>query len=170
MVAAVRAQPRSPADPFPLASHDHASCVRDALDQAEALCERRGLRLTELRRRVLEIVWDSHAPVGAYEIMQRLADERGRVGPPTVYRTLEFLGREGLVHRIDSLNAFVGCKAPDAAHRALFLICGRCRNAAEIHDGGLDASLERVAGEAGFAAERATVELTGVCANCRGRA
>ena len=157
-------------DPFPLASHDHAGCVRDALSQAAALCERRGVRLTELRRRVLEIVWESHSPVGAYEIMERLPGERGRAAPPTVYRTLDFLCREGLVHRIDSLNAFVGCTAPEALHRALFLICRGCRNAAEIHDGTLEGSLERVAAAAGFGLERATVELTGLCAHCRGRA
>ena len=158
------------ADPFPVASHDHASCMRDALVQAEAVCAQRGLRLTELRRRVLETVWESHAPVGAYEIMERLADERGRVAPPTVYRTLEFLSREGLVHRIDSLNAFVGCRAPGAMHQAFFLICRSCRNAVEIHDPAVETALGRVATGSGFALERATVELAGICARCRDRA
>jgi Fur family transcriptional regulator, zinc uptake regulator len=171
MLAAMISTPHAAraADPFPIASHDHTSCVRDALVQAEAVCSQRGLRLTELRRRVLETVWESHAPVGAYEIMERLADERGRVAPPTVYRTLEFLSREGLVHRIDSLNAFVGCRAPEALHRAFFLICRSCRNAVEIHDRTVETALDRVAADAGFALERATVELAGVCAHCRDR-
>lgn len=168
MSAATEPLPRS-ADPFPKASHDHASCVRDALVQAEAICARRGLRLTELRRRVLETVWESHAPVGAYEILERLAHGR-RMAPPTVYRTLEFLSREGLIHRIDSLNAFVGCRSPEAMHRAFFLICRSCRNAVEIHDHSVEAAVERVAEAAGFALERATVELAGLCARCRAQA
>lgn len=165
MLAAV-----SPDDPFPRAAHDHARCRDDALAQAAELCGRRGLRLTELRRRVLELVWDSHAPVGAYEILERLGDggeERRRAAPPTVYRALDFLSREGLVHRLDSLNAFVGCSAPEAAHRACFLICRGCRNAAELREPGLEGSLDRVAAAAGFAVERATVELAGLCSRCR---
>jgi Fur family zinc uptake transcriptional regulator len=155
------------ADPFPGTAHDHARCVSDALAQAVSLCERRGARLTELRRRVLELVWESHAPVGAYEILERLGLERRRAAPPTVYRALDFLSREGLIHRIDSLNAFVGCVEPGSAHRAFFLICRRCRDAVELRDQALEGSLERVATSAGFAVERATVELAGACARCR---
>jgi Fur family zinc uptake transcriptional regulator len=154
-------------DPFLPVTHDHATCVQDALRLAGTVCAQRGQRLTELRQQVLEIIWDSHAPAGAYEIMQRLSARRGRVAPATVYRTLDFLCREGLVHRLDSLNAFTGCSDPLAAHRAFFLICRECRNVVEIHDNNLDAALEQVADQAGFAVERAAVELSGCCARCR---
>lgn len=154
-------------DPFPADAHDHTRCVDSAVARASDLCAVRGARLTELRRRVLELVWASHAPVGAYDILERLAAERGRVAPPTVYRALEFLAREGLVHRLDSLNAFVGCAMPGAAHRAMFLICRRCRNAAEIQDPDAVAGLERAAGRAGFRADSVTVELAGTCSGCR---
>jgi Fur family zinc uptake transcriptional regulator len=89
------------------------------------------------------------------------------VAPATVYRALDFLCREGLVHRLDSLNAFAGCSDPLAAHCAFFLICRQCRNAVEIHDDKLDASLERVAHQAAFAVEHAAVELSGRCSRCR---
>jgi Fur family zinc uptake transcriptional regulator len=156
-------------DPFVPEPHDHRRCIRAAVAQAANLCAARGVRLTELRRRVLELVWQSHAPVGAYQILEQLARERGRTAaPPTVYRALEFLTREGLVHRIDSRSAYVGCPAPSAPHRACFLICRRCGEAAELHDPELAAALARCAGRASFQVEAATVELAGVCARCRG--
>ena len=96
----------------PLAArpHDHSRCVSHALAEAEAICARQGLRLTALRKRVLELVWASHKPLGAYDILGVLSDEDGRrAAPPTVYRALDFLLENGLVHRIASLNAFVGC-------------------------------------------------------------
>src|SRR5262249_40395465 len=95
--------------PQTLQPHDHRHCIDDALSRAETVCAERGARMTPLRRRVLELVWDSHAPIGAYAIMDllRAADDRA-AAPPTVYRALEFLLDQGLVHKIESLNAFVG--------------------------------------------------------------
>lgn len=157
-------------DPFAAKPHDHGHCVRTAVEQAVQLCGRRGVRLTELRRHVLELVWHNHAPVGAYQILERLAATRGRVGPPTVYRALEFLAREGLVHRIDSLNAYVGCSSPTLPHDAYFLICEECGDAAEFHDGDLAAIVARCAARSGFGLRSTSVELTGRCARCTGAA
>jgi Fur family zinc uptake transcriptional regulator len=154
------------ADPFAPKPHDHARCVRTAVDQALALCAARGVRLTDVRRQVLELVWRSHAPIGAYQILDQLAGSRGRVAPPTVYRALEFLAREGLVHRIDSLNAYVGCPSPTLPHEAYFFICRACGDAAEFHDGELAASLARCVQRARFNVEAATVELSGLCGRC----
>ncbi len=160
----------SDADPFKPATHDHRRCVRDAVEQAIAVCAARGTRLTELRRQVLELVWRSHAPIGAYQILEQLANDRSGAAPPTVYRALDFLSREGLVHRIESLNAYVGCPSPTLPHQAYFLICRGCGDAAEFHDGELAASLARCVGSASFHAESAKVELSGLCARCTGRA
>src|SRR5918995_5952602 len=106
--------------------HDHARCIDAALDRAAALCARRGARLTELRRRVLELVWQGHAAVKAYDVLDRLGRKAGSAKPPTVYRALDFLIAHGLVHRLESLNAYVGCPMPDASHEGQFLICGAC--------------------------------------------
>ena len=97
------------ANPFTAPEHDHANCIIAALDAAEAICAQRGERLTPLRRQVLELIWRGHSPVGAYDLLAMLQDERGRVAPPTIYRTLDFLCRQGFVHRLDSLQAFIGC-------------------------------------------------------------
>ena len=94
--------------------HDHRRCVADALDKAEALCSDRGARLTKLRCRVLELVWNSHAPIGAYDVLRRLSQEHQSAAPPTVYRALDFLLEQGLIHRIESLNAYIGCPVPES--------------------------------------------------------
>ena len=148
-------------------SHDHAACVDDALVRAEALCEARGLRLTELRRTVLTLVWDSHRPIGAYDIIEALSKTRGRVAPPTVYRTLDFLLANGLVHRIESLNAFVGCAAdPDQPHNSSFVICTDCGRAAELDDPRIVSALKATLKNSGFRMAHQTIEVSGCCADC----
>ncbi len=158
---------------FAGAGHDHSTCVEGALATAARLCAERGARLTPLRRRVLELVWRSHTPVGAYDLLARLSDERGTAkargpaAPPTIYRALAFLLAQGLVHRIKSLNAYVGCVHPDGAHGGQFLICGDCGAAAEVHDPRVDAAVARRAEELGFAVRRKTIEVEGLCPPCQ---
>ena len=141
--------------------------MAEALEAAERLCARRGARLTEIRRRVLELVWRSHQPVGAYAILERLGRERGRVAPPTVYRALDFLIAHGLVHRIASLNAYIGCAHPGRDHIGQFLVCSACGSAAELDDRRIDRAIRSGAEAAGFAVERPVIELAGRCPNCR---
>lgn len=152
---------------FPPAQHDHDTCVETALERAESLCRARGLRLTGLRRRVLELVWNSHKPAGAYEILNSLNREGRRAAPPTVYRTLEFLIEADLVHRLDSLNAFVGCRDPGRSHTGQFLICRQCRSVAELDDPDIDSLVGRKAADLGFTAVRQMVEIQGLCQDCR---
>jgi Fur family zinc uptake transcriptional regulator len=159
--------------PFPnlaYRKHDHARCIDDALTIARALCAERSLRLTPLRERVLQLVWQSHKPLGAYAILDLLSSANGithqRQAPPTVYRALEFLLEHGLVHRINSLNAFVGCSQPHAHHNSLFLICRRCETAVEIADATVSAALHTAAQRARFSEESACVEIAGLCPNC----
>jgi Fur family zinc uptake transcriptional regulator len=146
--------------------HDHGACMADTLAAAEALARSRGEKLTKLRRRVLEIVLESHRPAGAYDILGALTRDGGRPAPPTVYRALDFLRAQGFVHRIDSLNAFAACFAPAKAHRSHFLLCRACGSAREIENPALDAALASAASAAGFATENETVEITGLCADC----
>ena len=124
--------PALPADHDLAPDHDHERCIDDALGKAAALCARRGARLTELRRRVLELVWQGHAAVKAYDVLDRLGRAPGSAKPPTVYRALDFLIAHGLVHRLESLNAYVGCPEPDASHKGRFLICDACGDVAEF--------------------------------------
>lgn len=146
--------------------HDHGDCIARAIDAAEVRCAQRGVRLTDVRRRVLELVWQSHRPVGAYDVLASLAAERHRAAPPTVYRALDFLMEHGLVHRIHSLNAFIGCSSAGERHAAQFLICTDCGDAVEFDDGGLGDALGRVGAAQHFSIRTRVVELLGRCARC----
>ncbi|MFM2043389.1 MAG: hypothetical protein RLY86_1965 [Pseudomonadota bacterium] len=157
--------PSHPADAH--SAHDHHACVGAALARARALCESRGARLTPLRERVLELVWSGHRPRGAYAILDDLAGDDGkRPAPLTVYRALDFLVEQGLVHRIESLNAYVGCPDPGSAHSGQFLVCSRCGNAAELDDPAIATAIAQAAATRGFQAQRQTVEVAGLCPAC----
>jgi Fur family transcriptional regulator, zinc uptake regulator len=156
--------------PFKGAEHAHAQCLQDAVHAAEKACLQRGLRLTPLRRQVLELVWRSHEPVKAYDVLERLQRTHRGAAPPTVYRALEFLQAEGFVHRIESLNAYIGCGAPQNAHSGQFLICRDCGEVAEIDDPEVRTLLATKARSLGFHIESETIEVTGACVNCRDKA
>ena len=151
---------------FPPVRHNHDDCVSTAVSTAEELCRDRGLRFTRLRRRVLELVWDSHRPVGAYEILAAWNDEGKRAAPPTVYRALDFLIEAQLVHRLDSLNAYIGCADPSNAHDGQFLICSNCRSVAELDDLDLQETVVVRAAKLGFRATHQVLEIQGICAAC----
>ena len=151
--------------------HDHSQCVSEALSAAEQLCAQAGVRFTVLRKRVLELVWQSHKPLGAYDILETLAREDDRrAAPPTVYRALDFLLEQGLVHRIASLNAFIGCASPEHRHEGQFLICRACRIAIELDQPAIRDAIAASANGVGFAVEGETVEITGLCAQCQAAA
>lgn len=154
---------------FPADDHDHADCVRQAMAQAEGYCGRSGLRLTELRHRVLELIWANHQPVGAYHLLEQLNNDGRKAAPPTVYRSLDFLLEHGLIHRISSLNAFVGCSHPGPDHNAQFFICESCGQAAELNDPGVESAIAKDAQRLGFSVGKRTVEVAGICARCQGR-
>ncbi len=155
---------------FPKRGHDHGRCVADALASADQLCAQSGDRLTTLRRRVLELVWESHRPAGAYALLDKLREDGRGAAPPTVYRALDFLLEHGLIHRIESLNAFVGCSHPGESHVVQFLICKTCGTTAELDDRRLGEAIGRSATEHGFDIQSRVIELTGVCAQCQGAA
>ncbi len=158
---------RAAASPFQGATHDHESCIDDALDRAAGLCAKRGARLTPLRREVLRLVWRGHEPVGAYALLEALRRSHQGAAPPTVYRALDFLIGEGLIHRIASLNAYVGCSQPERTHVSQFLICGTCGATAELDEPAIANAVLRRAGELGFAVEQQTIEVSGLCPRCR---
>lgn len=117
---------------------------------------------------MLELVWQSHKPLGAYDILGVLTEEDGRrAAPPTVYRALDFLLENGLVHRIASLNAFVGCNHPGESHQGQFLICRNCQTAIELEQSCISQAIVDSAKSVGFAVEGQTVEVVGLCASCQ---
>ena len=154
-------------DPTGFAPHDHRACIAGALSAAEAACAARALRLTPLRRRVLEILLESHQALGAYDVLGRLASEGLGDQPPVAYRALSFLTEQGFAHRIERLNAYVACAHPEAGegHGAAFLICRDCGRVAEAL--AEEAPLADDARGAGFAVEDAVVEARGLCPACQ---
>ncbi|MDB4002593.1 transcriptional repressor [Oceanospirillaceae bacterium] len=146
--------------------HDHSHCISSAIDHAQNLCTERGVRLTPVRQRVLELVWRSHQPIGAYELLAALAKEGFNSAPPTVYRALEFLGEQGLLHKLDSLNAYVGCCNPDTPHQGHFLLCEACNKAQELESQYINLALKLSADQHGFEIQRHTIEIIGTCKEC----
>ena len=143
----------------------HAPAERVAL--AISLCDARGAQLTKLRRKILELLWESGRPTGAYELVEalKLRDSRP-VAPPTVYRALEFLISQGLVSKIESRNAYVPCAHPERRHDCLFFICSNCGAAVELEDQRLERLISEDAALIGFRAMRRVVEVEGTCARC----
>jgi Fur family transcriptional regulator, zinc uptake regulator len=152
---------------FPAPDHDHDSCTSAAIAHAEELCAARAQRLTPIRRHVLETLLQSHKPLGAYEIMERLANQT-RPAPITVYRALDFLRDNGLVHRIESRNAFVACVRDHAgSDPVVFLICERCGAVGEAAGGAVAETLKASCRAAGFVPKSPVIEIAGVCSHCR---
>jgi Fur family zinc uptake transcriptional regulator len=155
---------------FPAPDHDHDRCSADAMARAEALCAARAERLTPTRRRVLAALAASHRPLGAYEIIDRLAEAGPRPAPITVYRALDFLQAQGLVHRIESRNAFIACIGKhDANAMIVFLLCDLCGAVGEAPSAAVAESLLAAARSAGFTPKTPVIEIPGVCSHCRGR-
>ncbi len=139
----------------------------ERLDHAAEVCARQGVQLTSLRRQVLGLVLEAGAPLTAYQLLDRLRRTRRGAAPPTIYRALDFLIGQCLIHRIECLNAFVSCTEAGHPHPAQFLICSRCGVVSEIESRAAASALEHAARREGFRPRSAVVEIEGVCAACR---
>ncbi|MCV6592045.1 MAG: transcriptional repressor [Silicimonas sp.] len=145
-------------------THDHSHCIATGVAAADARCREAGLRLTETRRRVLEILLERHRAMGAYEVLEVLG--KG-AKPPTAYRALDFLVKNGFAHRIERLNAFIACAHPGEDHAPAFLICRGCDAVAEAPSEATKGRLGEAARKVGFRIERAVVEAVGLCPKCQ---
>lgn len=157
-------------DNHPLAcrQHDHELCIETALQTARDRCLANGARLTALREQVLRLIWQNHKPLGAYTLMDMLAERSTkRVAPPTVYRALDFLLEQQLIHRIHSLNAFIGCTHPNEGHPNNFLICRQCGVAIEFDNHQFQQAVTETAKTNGFLISSQAVELVGLCVSCQ---
>lgn len=150
--------------------------VAAAVDQAAHICASRGVQLTELRRQVLRLILEAEAPIGAYALLDKLRGLRAGAAPPTVYRALDFLLEQGLVHKLERLNAYMPCVETSHAHHDghkhghdhphQFLICRKCGATAEICAPAVASAIAEAARAQGFTPGVSTVEVEGVCANC----
>jgi len=153
---------------FPAPGHDHARCASDAITHAEAICAARKERLTSIRRRVLESLLTSHQPLGAYELIDRLANDGPRPAPITIYRALDFLREQGFVHRIESRNAFIACVHHHTnGDPVVFLICERCGAVGEATGATIAETIRSASRAAGFTPKTPVIEIFGTCAHCK---
>ncbi len=148
-------------------AHRHGG--EDMLKRVEHACAERGLRFTELRRRVFELLAASARPVKAYDLLAQVREHGSApAAPPTVYRALDFLMDNGFVHKLETINAFVPCPHPDAgAHGSQFLICEQCLETLELDAAGIVDQLHQQSRAQGFEPRRLNVEVYGLCARCR---
>ena len=142
--------------------HDADAFVR----QVARLCAERGLRLTAIRAQVLRLIATAERPVKAYELLERMPAGVGATAPPTVYRALDFLIEHGFIHKLESINAFVGCHHPRRSHSVPFLICEGCNAAVELEDEKVARLLADQARALGFVPQAQTLEVHGLRARC----
>lgn len=150
--------------------HDHKRCINAALNRARLLCDDRQVRLTPIREAVFKTIWTSHRPLGAYDIVDKMtlaSSPVKRILPPTVYRSIEFLLEQGLIHRLASLNAYIGCPFPGSDHNDVFLICRACGSVAECSAEYLNTAIAQTATRTNFKVESQVVEIVGLCPECQ---
>ena len=146
---------------------DHHSCIDTALAEAHRLCKARGKRLTSMREQVLKLIWQSHQPVKAYDLITQLTQQTTKtIQPPTLYRALDFLKAQGLIHRLASINAYLGCHSPSTPHNGYFLICSQCNSTLEFTSVYIEQELQNQAQNHGFKVQSTNIELTGLCQLC----
>jgi len=147
-------------------THDHAHCQDEAVRIAERLCLERGVRLTPIRRKLLELIWENHQAIKAYDLLEKFRPFDHAIKPATIYRTLDFLLEQGLIHRVESLNAFIGCSHSGQPHEQLLLLCERCHEVEERPGRAIMAAVALELEQAGFTPYRKAIEIHGLCARC----
>ena len=157
--------------------------VNERLIAAKEQCRLNGARFTLLRQQIYQLVLEANKPVGAYDLITQLQQMRlseseaaspklsnqtpKNVAPPTVYRSLEFLLSEGLIHQLTSINAYVPCCHPRAQHTAAFLICAQCQRVQECSSVPVQEMMSFAEEDVGFLVERSVIELSGLCQACQ---
>lgn len=146
--------------------HDHEVCSTQALETAEEYCNKYQLKLTPVRRKVLEILLKEHRAIGAYAILDFLKELGFRSQPTVAYRALDFLVEHGFAHKIQKLNAFIACTHPGHDHSPAFMICRQCETVAEtqIEAKGFNLSIDQKS--LGFKIEQTVIEAEGLCHLC----
>lgn len=148
-------------------THNHDHCRTKAVQTADRLCAERGVQLTPIRRKALELIWESHRAVKAYDLLDHMKPLQQTAKPATVYRALDFLLEQGLIHRVESLNAFIGCSCSERQHEQLLLICVQCHEVEERPAMMVMEAVSRELDQAGFTVHRKAIEIQGICQHCR---
>jgi Fur family zinc uptake transcriptional regulator len=153
---------------FPPPGHDHRPCAEQAIARAREVCEARGVRLTPLREAVLRALAGSHRALGAYDIIEQLGREGRRLAPISVYRIIDVLVEAGLVHRLESRNAYFACLSQhENSASMVVLLCERCKRVAEAEAPEAWGAIKSITQDTGFAVSGTVLEVQGQCSDCR---
>ena len=138
------------------------------LDQAKYVCQKRGARVTPAREQVFLLLCQHKGAIGAYDLLDELKATDPSAKPATIYRALDFLSKQGFVHKIESINAFVMCHHfSECNHPVQLFICDQCDNVEEIQSNNLDLALRSMADASGFTISHQIVEAHGTCKACQ---
>lgn len=152
--------------------------ITERLEAAKVQCQAQGVRFTTLRQQIYELILKSQKPVGAYDLITKLQQARAQkpdqkakqsknVAPPTVYRSLDFLLEQGLIHQLTSLNAYIPCCHPRSRHAAAFFICERCQHVQECSSLPVQEVMNYAKEDIGFEVSQSVIELRGICQFCQ---
>lgn len=146
---------------------DHCHSRAERLAEAEALCADRGARFTTMRRATYDFLLQQKAPLSAYDILARLETRlKKKLAPPTVYRALDFLLEQGLIHRLETNASYLTCDHPAEAHESFYLVCTACGATQEVDDHAIGDLLEAKARSLGFKPRKQVIEVQGLCRQC----
>jgi len=148
---------------------DHEECITAAIEMADLICFQKQLKFTDLRKEILRMIWEGHGPQKAYDLLHKLQQTNPAAKPATVYRALDFLIENGFIHKVASLNSFVGCSHPLKHQECYFLICDDCKNISECCDPNITAIIQATTKQNQFVAKNTTLEISGHCTECLNR-
>tara|TARA_B100001057_G_C22710341_1_gene895514 strand:- start:710 stop:1171 length:462 start_codon:yes stop_codon:yes gene_type:complete len=147
-------------------THNHKNCISTSLFELEKFCRESDQKLTKIRRKVLEILLESHKALGAYEILDKLKSNGFPSQPPVAYRAINFLLKVGFVHKIEKFNTYIACSKPGKSHKPAFLICRKCNLVSETIQKSSNHKIFLEAKNNNFCVENSIIEIIGVCQNC----
>ncbi len=146
--------------------NNHSLCVESAMKKAEILFSEHHIQFTKLRQNILKLIWESHVPLKAYDILEKLKVEELSAKPITVYRILDLFLANKIIHKLESQNKFLGCAHPGGEHNCYFLICKECHKVEEGCEENLLENIYTQLNKKSFSVEHITLEILGTCKSC----
>jgi len=139
-----------------------------AVERANQAFTDKNLRFTKLRQDVFQEIAATYTSIGAYDVLARLAEKGTRLAPISVYRAIDALLEAGVIHRLESKNAYFACRKLDhtLGRRPIFLACERCNAVQEVDSEGIFETIDRLARAASFQPRVKFVEVSGLCRAC----
>ncbi len=147
-------------------NHNHKECSKRVIKNAKEVCHEGSLNLTPIRKKVLEIIASNHKPSRAYDILSKLKDGGFSDKPPTVYRALDFLIENKMVHKLSTINAYVACFNDEAEEVSCFLICEKCQDIEEFQDEAVIKAMTNIGKNKRINIKNVNLEISFRCDQC----